>query len=507
MHDVIIVGAGSSGCAVAARASEDPNRTVLLLEAGPDYSDIAKTPFDLYNGHTNSLSAHDWKLAHHPTSQRELRFPRGRVTGGSSAVNTAIALRGMPEDFEEWAQLGLSEWDWRGVLPAYKRLERDLDFGDRDYHGDAGPITIRRYPLAEMGQQHLVFLEAARELGYPDCADANDPDGWGAGPQPMNKLGQLRVSCAIGYLAPARVRRNLTIRADTLVTRVLVENGKCVGVEVRNADGASEALRAKLVLLSGGALMTPMILMRSGLGPREQLEKHSVPVVRHMPGVGQNLSDHPALSVTLRPRDPAMVDHDKPIIQTILRYTAEGSDKRNDLQIEMISFSGRREDPQFAIAGVVEYQYGRGEITLASADPDAPPAIHQRFCEDERDLSRLVSCYKDVLAFARSKAIADLAEGFVFPRGGDPSDEVIAGLVRRFAGSGYHPCGTAKMGVASDPQAVVDQYGRCHGIDGLAVADASIMPFVPRANTNLTTIMVGEKVGEWLRTRPAIYGL
>lgn len=313
MHDVIVVGAGSSGCAVAARASEDPNRTVLLLEAGPDYGDLSALPFDLANGHTNSVTAHDWKFAHNPTRQREVRFPRGRVTGGSSAVNTAIALRGMPEDFEEWAGLGLTEWGWRDVLPAYKRLERDLDFGERDYHGDAGPIPIRRYPPSEMSEQQLAFIEAARGLGYPDCPDANDPD--------------------------------------------------------------------------------------------------------------------------------------------------------------------------------------------------APPVIHQQFCEDGTDLKRLVGCYRDVLRFAKTRPISDMVENIDFPRGGNPTDDEIAGLVQRFAGSGYHPCGTAKMGVASDGMAVVDQHGRCHGIDGLAVADASIMPFVPRANTNLTAIMIGEKVGEWLRTRPAIYGL
>jgi choline dehydrogenase len=507
MHDVIVVGAGSSGCAIAARASEDPNRTVLLLEAGPDYSDLSSLPFDLLNGHNNSYTAHDWRFAHFPTREREIRFPRGRVVGGSSAVNTAIALRGMPEDFEEWAALGLPEWDWRGVLPAYKRLERDLDFGDCDYHGDAGPITIRRYPPSEMSLQHLAFLEAARDLGYPDCPDANDPDGWGAGPQPMNKLGRLRVSCAIGYLAPARVRPNLVIRAETTVRRILVDEGHCGGVEVQTRDGEVETLRAKLVVLSAGAIMTPAILMRSGLGPAPQLERHSVPVARDITGVGRNLSDHPALSVTMRPKDPSIIDHDMPIIQTILRYTAEGSDKRNDLQIEMISFSGRKEASQFAIAGVLEYQHGRGEIVLASGDPDAPPVIHQRFCEDDRDLARLMTCYRDVLAFARSKPIADLTEGIDFPRGGNPTEEEIAGLIRRFAGSGYHPCGTARMGVATDPEAVVDQYGRCHAVDGLAIADASIMPFVPRANTNLTSIMIGEKVGEWIRTRPAIYGL
>jgi choline dehydrogenase len=271
--------------------------------------------------------------------------------------------------------------------------------------------------------------------------------------------------------------------------------------------GASEQIAARLVVFAAGALLTPALMMRSGLGPRRQLESIGVDVIRDVPGVGQNLCDHPALSVTMQPKDPSIIDHDRPIIQTILRYTAEGSSRRNDLQIEMIAFSGRKDRPQFAIAGVLEYQYGRGEVTLASADPFAPPTIHQRFCEDERDLAPLVSCYRDVLAFTRTRAVGDLIESIDFPRGGNPTDEEIATLIRRFAGSGYHPCGTAKMGVASDPMAVVDQHGRCFAMDGLAVADASIMPTVPRANTNLTSIMIGEKVGEWLRTRPALYGL
>jgi choline dehydrogenase len=358
-----------------------------------------------------------------------------------------------------------------------------------------------------MTVQQQAFLQAARELGYPDCPDANDPNGWGASHMPMNKLGRLRISCAIGYLAPARVRPNLTILAETQVVRAVCENGCCTGVDVIDRRGNPERISARLVVFSAGALMTPALLMRSGLGPRGQLEKIGVDVIQDLTGVGQNLRDHPALSVTMQPRDPSIIDHDRPIIQTILRYTAEGSDKRNDLQIEMIAFSGRQEKPQFAIAGVLEYQHGSGEVTLASADPNASPVIHQHFCEDERDLAPLVSCYRDVLAFTRTKAVGDLIETIDFPRGGNPTDDEIAGLIRRFAGSGYHPCGTAKMGVASDPMAVVDQHGRCLAMDGLVVADASIMPTVPRANTNLTSIMIGEKIGEWLRTRPALYGL
>ena len=508
MYDIVIVGAGSAGSAIAARASEDPNRTVLLLEAGPDYSDLATTPFDLVNGHDNSYTDHDWSLAYNPTEGRPQRFPRGRVVGGSSAVNTAIALRGMPEDYDEWASLGNDEWSWAKVLPAFRRLERDLDYGEAEWHGDAGPISIRRAPRPELTVPQGAFLDAAERLGYPACPDANEPYGWGAGPHPMNKLGRLRVSCAVGYLAPARIRPNLTIRPESFVTRIVVENGRAVAAEVRRADGEIERVEGRLIVLAAGAILSPAILMRSGIGPRAQLEPHGIVVVRDTPGVGQNLSDHPALSVVCQAKDARHVDPDLPIIQTILRYTAPGSPYRNDLQIEMITFSKRRDgSAAFAIAGVVEYQHGRGELSLQSADPDTPPRIENRFCEDERDRSRLVACMKDTMAFARTSPIADLSTGFAFPRGGQITDEELDALCRRFSASGYHPSGTAKMGPASDPMAVVSQHGCCHGIDGLAVADASIMPFVPRANTNLTSIMIGEKVGEWLRTRPALYGL
>ncbi|MDA1077113.1 MAG: GMC family oxidoreductase N-terminal domain-containing protein, partial [Proteobacteria bacterium] len=391
----------------------------------------------------------------------------------------------------------------------FKRLERDLDYGDADYHGDAGPISIRRYPPADLLVQHQAFLEASTKLGYPACDDANDPDGWGAGPQPMNKLGRLRVSCAIGYLAPARVRPNLTIRADTLVTRLVVEGGKCTGVVVETADGSIETVAGTTTVLCAGALLSPGILMRSGLGPSGALDGLGLQVLHAVPGVGANLSDHPALSVNCAVRNPDIIDFDAPMIQTILRYTAPGSEYRNDLQIEQLSFSGRPGRPaSFAIAAVLEYQHGRGELRLTSADPHAAPVIDNRFCEDPRDSDRLVACYRDTLAFTRAEPLAGMIDEITFPRDVDSmSDADLAALCRRFAGSGYHPCGTLKMGPASDAQAVVDSFGCSHHLDNLAVADASIMPWVPRANTNLTAIMIGEKIGEWIRTRPGIYGL
>ena len=507
--DIIIVGAGSAGSAIAARASEDPNRTVLLLEAGPDYPDISQTPFDLVNSHGNSYHDHDWTLRYQPTRGREVAFPRGRVVGGSSAVNTCIALRSIPEDHEEWVAAGNSAWAWDKVLPAYRRMERDLDFPDAPYHGDAGPITIRRYPPAELLPQHQAFLDTARTLDYPDCPDANAPDSWGSGPQPMNKLGRLRVSCAVGYLSPARIRPNLTIRANTHVRRVLTSNGACTGVEVQNDEGEQQVLNAHLVVLAAGAIMSPAILLRSGIGPRDELERHSIETVAEAPGVGRNLSDHPALAVVCTVKDGVAIDFDEPIIQTILRYTAKGSEKRNDLQIEQISYAGRLGGPaMFSIAAVLEYQYGRGELRLSSADPDALPIIDNRFCEDERDSSRLVGCMKDTLEFSRTGALADMIDAVTFP---DPArgidDGSLTDLCRKFSGSGFHPSGTVKMGPARDKDAVVDQYGCCHFQDSLVVADASILPSVPRANTNLSAILIGEMVGEWLRINASHYGL
>ena len=507
--DVVVVGAGSAGCALAARLSENPNLSVALLEAGPDYADLAATPFDLINSHNNSYRDHDWGFEYQPTSTRRDRFPRGRVTGGSSAVNTTIALRGMPEDYDEWAALGNAGWDWQSVLAAFNRLERDLDFGHEDYHGDSGPISIRRYPREELVVPQAAFLDTATTLGYPECADANEPWGWGAGPHPMNKLGRLRISAAIGYLAPARLRPNLTIMPNRLVRRVLFSGSRATGVELQEASGEVGRVAAKLVVLCGGALLTPALLMRSGIGAAKQLEKIGVDQIRHLPGVGQNLSDHPALSVLCELRQGAGTDFDAPIIQTILRYTAEGSEKRNDLQIEQISFAGRPDGPpMFVIAAVLEYQYGRGQLTLDSAAADAAPIVENKFCEDDRDARRLAQCLQDTLAFTQAGPLADMITGVRFPdlTRGQGVDDFI-GLARKFSGSGYHPCGTAKMGPEHDPMAVVDASGRCHGVEQLVVADASIMPAVPRANTNLTCLMIGEHLGEQIRTCPSDFGL
>ena len=508
-YEIIVVGAGASGAPVAVRASENPNRSVLLLEAGPDYQKLDDTPDDLRNGHHNSVINHDWRLEYSPTQQRPGQpLPRGRVTGGSTAVNTCIFLRGVPEDYDDWSDRGNSEWKWENVLKTFCRLERDLDFGTEPYHGDAGPITVRRYPHEELTELQQAFLATAEELGFPECPDQNDPSAWGSGPQPMNKLGQLRVSTASAYLAPARLRPNLEIRGDSHINRLLIERGKVTGVEVISSDGSLQQIRAKLVVLCAGAIHTPGILLRSGIGPSEDLQRMGVEVAADVSAVGKNLSDHPGLFVLCKPTHLELVAPDQPIIQTILRYTAPGSDSRADLQIEQLTFTGRDDVPYFGVAAVLEQVDGVGELLFSAADPFAAPTIRSRFCEVPRDAERLADCFLDAVRFTETGALGAMTEEVVFPdmnRIQDRSD--LIALLRRFSASGYHPCGTARMGPADDPNTVVDQYGRCHAVEGLVVADASIFPTVPRANTNPTSIMVGETIGEWIRTVPSRYGL
>ncbi len=530
-YDLVICGAGSAGGVIAARATANPRLRVLLIEAGPDYAGLDTLPDDLQNGHHNSVRDHDWGFVYQPTPviRPDVHLPRGKVTGGSSSVNTAIALRGQAEDYDEWAARGLPEWAWAKCLPAFIRLETDQDFGiagssgfaggnegSSALHGGAGPIPIRRCRDDELVPFQLASMRACAALGYPRCPDHNDPTTTGWGPHPMNKQGRLRVGVLLTYLAQARGRPNLTIRPRTHVRRVVIRDGRVAGLEVET-DGAIETIDCRKVLLAGGAIQSPAMLVRSGIGPRAVLERLGVTVVRDAPGVGARLLDHPGASVTLIPK-PGVCDWDQPLIQTTLRYTAAGSDELNDMQLEPLSFIQRRIEDDgspglgraagaggerlllMGLAAVVEKPHGCGRLLFESADPHAQPAIQPELLKHEWDLERMVEGLELALRLAETDKIRAVTEGIYRPRPEVARDrDALRAWARRACGSGYHPSGTTPMGPADDPLAVVDQHGRVYGVEGLHVADAGIMPTIPRANTNIPTIMIGERFGEWFR--------
>lgn len=325
----------------------------------------------------------------------------------------------------------------------------------------------------------------------------------------VNKLGRLRISTAIGYLSAARYRPNLEIIAGATVRRVTFDARRRVtGVELLAEGGPARRIEADIVVLCAGAVHTPGVLVRSGIGAADELDRLGVPAVRVASGVGAGLQDHPALAVVCRARYPELCAADLPLVQTITRYTAEGSTSPLDVNIELITrarWGGNRSGRDasgaaFLVAPSLEQVEHRGRIRQRSVDPLAPVHIEPDFGVNERDVSRHVAAWQDALALTRTAALAPFIEEVLFPDAKRVSSrDDLLHLARRVSASGYHPSCTAHMGPTSDPDAVVDQYGRCYGVEGLVIADASIMPSVPRANTNLTSIMIGEMVGEWLR--------
>lgn len=498
-YDVIILGAGASGATIAARVSEDPAISVLLLEAGPYYRTMDEMPAGLLNGNDNSYSPHNWDwMAEANTSGRLAPLPSGRVVGGSSAVNTAIALRGTPEDYDEWAAFGNDLWSWDKVLPYFRRLEHDLDFDD-DYHGRNGPIPVRRYREDELAPVQLAFMRAMRALGYPETKDNNDPDSTGLAPHPMNKRGRTRMSVALCYLEPARHRLNLTVRGDCLVRRILTDGARVTGVEVESG-GSVQVVEGTRIVLSSGAIASPAILMRSGIGPEAHLREQGIDVVEDLPGVGAQLDDHPMLGVVYAAKD-GYLNGDDPIVQVTYRYTSTGGTERNDMQLMPISqFATRSGQYVYSIGSVVYRQKSIGRLSLTSADPHVAPRIENRFCEEPEDVRRLVEGMRMALAVGEHAEFGHLMDGVKAPPvAAFEDDEALGHWCKMVASSGFHPSCTAKMAPASDPMGVVDQHLRLRGFDNLYVADASVMPKCPRANIHLTSVMIGERAGEWLR--------
>jgi choline dehydrogenase len=380
-------------------------------------------------------------------------------------------------------------------LPAFKRLETDLDF-DNEWHGQSGPIPIRRHTSAELVPWQAGFVEACQSLGFRACADTNDPTQTGVGPHAMNKIDGRRMSAAHGYLtASVRSRDNLGISPDTSVRRLLFENRRVVGVEVERA-GLIQRLSCQRVVISAGAIATPAILLRSGIGPRAELARLGVEPVAEIAAVGARLLDHPGAVIVLAPR-PGVSRIGHPLIQTVLRYTSEGSPYESDIQLQpgSVLMLPDYSVPFVTIMCCVGKPRGRGTLRLRSTKLSDKPIIDSKLLDDAADLARAVEALELAWLVARREPLRSLAS-FFWPSEATLSHRTsIERFILRATGSGYHPCGTVPMG----PAGAVDARGRLRGVDGVIVADASIMPTIPSANTNLATLMIGERFGEWLR--------
>ena len=510
-YDIIVVGGGSAGCAIATRLSEDPERSVLLLEAGPDYTDFNTLPDDLKLGNNVWLSAygpHNWGYTAQITpEQAELTIPRGKATGGSSAVNGQVMFRGIPEDYDRWAEWGNDEWSFTNVLPYFNKLETDLDFGGDDFHGSGGPVPVRRSPRSEWIPHALAFEQACVDLGFGISEDQNHPESTGVSPRARNTIDGVRMSMALTYLEQARHRLNLTIRGGVTARRILFEEKRAVGIEAESG-GEVFTVEGEQIVVSSGAIGSPHLLLLSGVGPADQMRGFGIDVVQDLPGVGQNLRDHPAAAVLyLAAGDKP--DVQAPVIQVGLRYTVEGSDLRNDMQLSPMLMTSEHRPAQVEISDDLNYigmsaslqlALGKGELTLQSADPHVQPRLNYNYYQEEEDLRRMREAIRLGVRMAELPCYGELLLERIMPTDEElRSDELLDEWLRRNSGTSHHVSGTCKMGPETDPMAVVDQYLKVRGVEGLRVADASVMPDCIRANTNATTLMIAERVSDYIK--------
>jgi choline dehydrogenase len=494
-HDYVIVGAGSAGAVLAARLSESAGTRVLVVEAGPDYR-AGHTPPQIHSLHwldaIGAPGSHWPTLAARLTDAHEpMLYLRGRGVGGSSAINASGAVRGLPADYDRWAAAGCRGWAWEDVLPSFIRLESDRDYGDHPYHGSDGPIPVSRFPPEEWGPVSRAFCEAALDLGHSWCPDINAPDGSGVYPGPLTADGGRRVSTNDAYLEAARDRPNLTVWGETCVERIAFEGQRAVGLRVRSPDG-EQFLEAGEVVLAAGAIGSPAILLRSGVGPADDLRALGIEVVADLPGVGQNLADHPmvALSLQLTPEAQAPTSVAYPYGCGLRTSSGMGTE---DLGLFPASYELSRAEG--GLWAALLDPSSRGRLRLVSPDPGEEPVIEFNMLSVPEDAERLRDGLRMLFDLARHPALGALTtEVRAGERPTRDEKDLSTDWVPRHCEAHLHAVGTCAMGGPEDPRAVVDVDGRVNGVEGLRVVDASVIPRPPRAPTHLAVVMAAEHV-------------
>jgi choline dehydrogenase len=514
-YDYLVVGSGSAGAVVASRLTEDEGCRVLLLEAGPIFRTREETPEDLLRN-PFTISEHDWGWTAEPTPGRRIPYPRAKVSGGCSSVNGAIALRGDPEDFDEWVARGLTEWGFDDVLPWYRKLEDD-PVGAKlspEVHGVGGPVPITRTAKADWQPFHAAFARTAETFGHAAVDDLAAPSAEGVGGFPHNRVDGVRISTALAYLHEPRP--NLVMRGGVLVDSLIIENGRAVGVNAI-VDGRREEIRAGQVVLSAGSVATPGVLIRSGIGPEKVLSSLGITPTEVLEGVGAVLLDHPTITVTGTPRDG--IAHDRSVITEVaMRYTAEGSPLRNDMQMapctvfdadvmaQALQGHGMRSEearaaaePLFIMLTVLMKAVGSGTLTVTTTDPTVQPRLELDYLREPEDVRRLADAVRLTARMCADADLAPLIGGVNLDPAILDDDDAVDRYVAQGVGTCFHPSGTAPMGVDPGEGAVVDGHGRVFGVDGLRVVDASIMPTIVRSNINITTIALAERISAWMR--------